>query len=351
MTFKLIHVGLGGWGMDWQRSALATIADQVTVTGIVEAFPANLEAAQKALQHRGSHTMGAFATLTEALESVEADAVLITSPPATHMPLAIEAMRAGKHVLCEKPMANSVEEALEGIRVSRETGMHLQISQNYRYYPAPVAAKEILERGTIGSLARVSVDFRQWVHDAPVGDHPYYDLHQPLLSDMAIHHWDMMRMIVGAEAETVYVQRSDPEWSNFRDVASATAIVTFANGIVVSYRGSWMSSDAPTHWAGDWKLECEHGLIDFTSRQGGPFGTQGDAVNIRHRTGVIEPQPLPFMPVWGRSAGVLDLIRWINTGQPSQNAAESNLGSLAIVQAAIRSSESGGVEAVEIPSM
>ena len=348
MTFKIIHVGLGGWGMDWERSALATIADTVTVTGIVEAFAPNLQRAQKML---GFDDSTSFATLTEALESVPADAVLITSPPATHMPLAIEAMRAGKHVLCEKPMATSIEEALEGIRVSRETGMHLQISQNYRYYPAPVAARNLLTSEAVGSLARVNVDFRQWVHDAPAGELPYYDLDHPLLSDMSIHHWDMMRMMLDCEAETVYVQRSDPAWSNFRDEASATAIVTFTNGVVVSYRGSWMSSDTPTYWAGDWKLECEQGLVQFTSRQGGPFGTQGDAVSIRHRTGVIAPQPLPHMPIWGRSAGVLDLLRWIETGEPSHNAAEQNIGSLAIVEAAIRSSETGEVVRVIIPSV
>lgn len=347
MTFKLIHVGLGNWGMDWERNALTTIADRVTVTGIVEAYAPNLERAQQVLGYTDDQS---FATLTEALNSVEADAVLITSPAPTHMPLAIEAMRAGKHVLSEKPMAPSTQEALEGIRVSRETGMHLQISQNYRYYPAPVAAVELLQQGTVGSLARVNLDFRQWVHDAPMGENPYYDLDHPLLADMAIHHWDMMRMMLGCEAETVYVQRSDPAWSHFRDEASVTAIVTFTNGVVVSYRGSWMSSDTPTFWGGEWKLECEQGLIQFTTRQGGPFGTQGDALSIRRRTGVTEPQPLPHMPVWGRSAGVLDLARWIETGVPSQNAAERNLGSLAIVEAAIRSLESGAIEPVMIPA-
>lgn len=357
MTFKIIHVGLGGWGTDWERTALATIADRVTVTGIVEEYEPNLERAQQLLGYSDANS---FTSLTNALQAVPADAVLITAPAPTHMPLAIEAMRAGKHVLCEKPMAPTPEQALEGIRVSRETGMHLQISQNYRYYPAPVAARQLLTSGELGGLARVHVDFRQWVHDAPAGANPYYNLDHPLLADMAIHHWDMMRMMLGCEAESVYVQRSDPAWSRFRDEASVTAIVTFTNGVVVSYRGSWMSSDVPTYWAGDWKLECEDGLISFTSRQGGPFGTQGDKVSVRTRSGVAangrstvaeRAEPLPHMPVWGRSAGVLDLMRWIETGEPSQNAAERNLGSLAIVEAAILSLESGQVEPVTIPEI
>lgn len=346
MTFKLIHVGLGGWGTDWEKSALASIADRVTVTGIVEDYEPNMTRAQDLLGYTEAQC---FTSLTDALATVQADAVLITAPAPTHMPLAIEAMRAGKHVLSEKPMAPSPEEAVEAIRVSRETGMHLQISQNYRYYPAPIKVAELVRTAELGGLARVHVDFRQWKHDAPKESNPYSDLDHPLLADMAIHHWDMMRMILGCEAETVYVQRSDPAWSHYRHEASVTAIVTFTNGVVVSYRGSWMSSDTPTHWGGEWKLECEDGLIDFTTRQGGPFGTQGDQVSIRHRSGAMESQPLPHMPVWGRSAGVLDLMRWIKTGEPSQNAAEKNLGSLAIVAAAIRSQETGNVEPIQIP--
>lgn len=348
MTFNIIHVGLGGWGMDWERTALATIADRVTVTGIVESWQPNLQRAQQTLGYTAAQS---FTSLTDALAAVPADAVVITAPAPAHMPLAIEAMRAGKHVLCEKPMAPTSADALEAIRVSRETGMHLQISQNYRFYPAPVKAVEMLRSGELGGLARVNVDFRQWVHDAPAGENPYYDLDHPLLADMAIHHWDLMRMMLGCEAESVYVQRSDPTWSHFRDEASATAIVTFTNGVVVSYRGSWMSSDTPTYWGGEWKLECEDGVISWTSRQGGVFGTQGDKLTVRRRGGAVEPQPLPHMPVWGRSAGVLDLMRWIETGVPSQNAAEQNLGSLAILEAAIASLESGQVEKVAIPQV
>src|SRR5699024_5712071 len=144
-----------------------------------------LDRAQKMFGYRADQS---FTSLSHALASVEADAVLITSPAHTHMPLAIEAMNAGKHVLCEKPMAPTAHQALEGIRVSRETGMHLQISQNQRYYPPPAAALQLLQADTVGALARVNIDLRQWVHDAPAGENPYYDLDHPLIADMAIHH-------------------------------------------------------------------------------------------------------------------------------------------------------------------
>src|SRR5690606_25861738 len=121
---KLIHVGLGGWGMDWEKTALKTIADRVETVAIVEAFEPALEKAQQALKLKKDQC---FATLEDALErGPEADAVLITAPMEAHVPLAITAMRAGKHVLVEKPLAGSVEEAIEAVQVAEETGLVFQ---------------------------------------------------------------------------------------------------------------------------------------------------------------------------------------------------------------------------------
>ena len=116
VTFKLIHVGLGGWGMDWEKTALHTIRDQVETVAIVEAYEPAMEAAKKALKLQGSQCFG---TLGEALEDSDADGVLITAPMEAHVTLAIQAMRAGKHVLVEKPLGSTVEEAREAIRVAK----------------------------------------------------------------------------------------------------------------------------------------------------------------------------------------------------------------------------------------
>lgn len=349
MTFRIIHVGLGGWGMDWESTALKTIADQVQTVAIVEAFEPAMENAKRKLKLKDDQC---FATLDDALENgPEADAVLITAPMEAHVPLAISAMRAGKHVLCEKPMAGSVEEAIEAVRVAEETGRTFQISQNYRFYPAPRKAAELIRDGVFGELGMVTVDFRQWDNDAEAGTHRHYRFVHPLLFDMAIHHMDLMRMVIGLEPVSVFVQQTDPSWSKYVEEASATMIVTFENGVVVSYRGSWVSSDEPTAWAGDWRMECAEGLVRWTSRQGGKFGTKGDAVKVRTRDGKVTDVALDDMVVWGRSAGVLAFVEAIETGVEPENSGRRNLASVALMEAAAKSMASGQVEEIVIPEL
>lgn len=346
---KLIHVGLGGWGMDWEKTALKTIADRVETVAIVEAFEPALEKAQQALKLEKDQC---FATLEDALErGPEADAVLITAPMEAHVPLAITAMRAGKHVLVEKPLAGSVEEAIEAVQVAEETGLVFQVSQNYRFYPAPRKAAELIREGALGDLGMISIDFRQWDNDAEAGTHRHYQFVHPLLFDMAIHHMDLIRLVSGAEPVSVFVQQTDPAWSKYIEEASATMIVTLDNGVIVSYRGSWVSSDEPTFWAGDWRMECEQGLIRWTSRQGGPAGTKGDAVQVRTRDGKVKDIALDEMPVWGRSAGVLAFIEAIETGIEPENSGRRNLASVALMDASARSMASGQVEEIEVPEL
>lgn len=349
MTLKLIHVGLGGWGMDWQQTALATIGDEVETLAIVEAFEPALERAQKALKLKDGQC---FTTLDDALAAVpEAGAVLITAPMEAHIPLAMTAMRAGKHVLVEKPLAPTAEEAVEAIRYAEANGLILQVSQNYRFYPAPAKAARMVADGELGALGTISIDFRQWDNDPEAGTHRHYGFVHALLYDMAIHHMDLMRMVIGSEPVRVFVQETDPAWSKYVQEASATMLVTFANGVVVSYRGSWVSSDEPTFWAGDWRMEFERGLIRWTSRQGGPHGTDGDKLSVRTRDGKVRDVALDPMPTWGRSAGVQAFMTAIATGVPNQNAARNNLPSVALMEASGRAMASGEVEDIVVPEV
>lgn len=346
MTFKLIHVGLGGWGMDWELNALHTIRQQAETVAIVEAFEPALENAKTKLKLTDDQC---FTALGDALDKVDADAVLITAPMEAHVPLAIQAMEAEKHVLVEKPLGGTVEEAREAVAAAEQTGKILQVSQNYRFYPAARKAAELVRSKTLGELGTINLDFRQWDNDAEAGTHRHYSFVHPLVFDMSIHHFDLMRMILGQDATKIYVQQSDPAWSKYVEEASATMIVTFPDDVVVSYRGSWVSSDEPTYWAGAWRMECADGLISWTGRQGGPHGTDGDRVTLRRRNEETENVPLDPMPVWGRSAGVLEFIEAIRTGTEPENSARRNLGSVALMEAAAKSMASGQAEDVEQP--
>ena len=80
------------------------------------------------------------------------EAVTLPLPDQVHAQIAIDALKAGKHVLCEKPMALNMEDCTAMIKAADETGMKLMIGQICRYTPAFKRAKELVESGEIGEL-------------------------------------------------------------------------------------------------------------------------------------------------------------------------------------------------------
>lgn len=347
MTIRIIHVGLGGWGGDWARNAVPPVRE-VGVGAIVDPFEPTRTKTAAAI---GLPETAAFASLAEALAAVDADAVVITAPAVTHVPLALEALEAGKHVLVEKPFANTAEEAAVAARRAEELGLVLQVSQNYRNYPAPRAVERLVREGAVGELSAISIDFRQWDNDLPKATYPHYAFPHPLINDMAIHHYDLLRMVTGQEAVRVFAKVWDPSYSKYDEEASAVLTIELESGLLVSYRGSWLSRARHTAWAGEWSIQGETGEIFFTSRAGDPRRpAAGDRVTLL-RAGAEKPErvALPKSRLYGRSAGLQLFAQAIAEGFVPETSGTANLGSLALMEAAARSAASGKQEDVWIP--
>jgi predicted dehydrogenase len=342
-TVKLVHVGLGGWGLDWEKNAIPPVPE-IEAVAWVDAHEPTLAAAREKL---GLPADRCFTSIADAFNTVEADALLITAPQPAHVPLSIEAMEAGKHVLVEKPLAASVAEGKQAVEVAERTGKVLMVSQQYRNFPAVRKAAQLVADRHFGEVGTVRVDFRKWANSAPRAGHKHYFIDHPLIFDMSIHHFDLMRCILQREAVNVYAKVTDPKWSKFEQEGAAAITIEFEGGIVVSYRGSWVSPDKPTTWAGDWNIECETGTIYFTSREGAEAGTSGDVVST-YEPGKGEEQVRLVKPrFWGRSAGLVRFAQAIETGDVPETSARDNLGSIALMEAAARASLSGEVEQVE----
>ncbi|OIH95185.1 Gfo/Idh/MocA family protein [Curtobacterium sp. MCBA15_001] len=347
MTVRIIHVGLGGWGGSWAREAIPAVSE-VQVVGIVDPSADTLEAVRTDL---GLPETAAFASLTDALTAVDADAVVITAPAVTHVPLALEALDAGKHVLVEKPFANTADEAAAAVHRAEERGLVLQVSQNYRFYPAPRVVRDLLAADTLGELSAINVDFRQWDNDRPFADHPHYRFPHAMFNDMAIHHIDLLRMVTGQEPVRVFAKATYPSFSKYQDEAVASMLIEMQDGLVVSYRGSWLSRAEHTAWAGEWSIQGEDGEIQFTSRAGEPGDVSGDLVTVR-RAGDTSATPveLPTAEHHDRQGGLQAFARSVEGGPAPETSGRDNLRSLALMEAATRSAASGVPEDVVVPS-
>ena len=148
---RVIQVGLGGFGRSWAEIVRA--AKGVEFVAAVDPSPA---ARAWAIDALGLEEATVFADLERALDGTT-DAVLVITPPDTHHAVAKSALRAGKHVLLEKPLATTFDEGCDLIRTAAAMDRILMVSQNYRYRPGAVVARQAVAQGLLGDLAAVRV--------------------------------------------------------------------------------------------------------------------------------------------------------------------------------------------------
>lgn len=345
VRLRLIHVGLGGWGRDWERNALPLVSE-IERVAFVDADPAILEKARETLALPNDRC---FASLDAALAVVEADAVLATVPLVAHVPVALAALEAGLHVLVEKPFAATLAEAERVVAAGEAAGRVVMVSQNYRPYPAVRAVIDLLREGSLGPVGAVHVDFRKNRRPTAPLTRPYFRLAQPLLEDMSIHHFDLMRAVLGREPIRVSCEAWNPPWSPFAGPASAAAVITFDGGIVASYRGSWVGSGLETTWGGEWRIECERGEIVWTTREGNN-SLAGDRVTVRPLQGPAEEVALPELPAVGRAGVMTAFARAIATGEEPSSSGRDNLGSIALMTATVAAATERRSVAVPVPA-
>jgi 1,5-anhydro-D-fructose reductase (1,5-anhydro-D-mannitol-forming) len=146
------------------------------------------------------YAVPAWTELTAACAQSAADAVYIATPVFLHAPQTIEALRAGKHVLCEKPMALNYAEALGMQRAADDTGRTLGIAYYRRMYPKVARAKQLIEQGAIGRAVFAEATSHDWFHPSDgfrawIAD-PKKSGGGPL-RDIASHRIDLMNYLFG----------------------------------------------------------------------------------------------------------------------------------------------------------
>ncbi len=153
---KILRVGVIGCGAIAQRRHLPEYQARNDVE-IVAVCDFSEERAQLVKEKFGAKY--AITKTEELLALNEIDAVSICTPNQFHASVSIQAMKAGKHVLCEKPMATMIEEAREMVKTAEENRVFLMVGHNQRFMPVHIRAKQILQQGALGKVLTFSTTF------------------------------------------------------------------------------------------------------------------------------------------------------------------------------------------------
>jgi len=318
---RFIQVGAGGFGKVWlQALPRCRNASLVALADIDE------KALAAGAQQLGLSAQACFTDYREAFASVKADAVLCVTPPRVHCEVALAAFEHGLHVLTEKPLADDMPSALRMVTEAEAAGRTLMVSQNYRFRSWVRTVRYLVESGQFGAPDAVRVRFAK----APRFEGSYrLKMEHPLVADMSIHHFDLMRALTGREPVSVFATTWRPPWSWFEHDPCAVALFEFEHGLKVLYDGSWVARGRETTWDGRWTIECGGAVIEV--RDGQVHLTPADHPD---QDGTIS---LRKMPCEGQDFSVWEFQQAIAEGRQPETSGRDNLKSLAMVFAATES--------------
>ncbi len=322
---RFIQVGVGGFGTTWlprlQRDT------QASLVALADSDEGALAAASEAT---GVSQARCYTDYAEALDSVDADAVLNVTPPGVHCEVALAALERGLHVLTEKPLSDTMAAGRRMVEAAEKAGRVLMVSQNYRFHPWVQTMRQVLASGEFGRPDNMVVRFAR----APRFDGSFrLKMEHPLVADMSIHHFDLMRAVSGQDPESVYAETWKPEWSWFDHDPCAVAIFDFADGMKAVYEGSWVARGRETPWEGYWGVECADALIELRDQK----------VHIlsAERPGQDTEVELAQMPCVSQDYSLLEFQQAVAEEREPATSARDNLKSLAMVFAAMESASSG----------
>lgn len=172
--------------------------DGVSVTAVAEEYQDASALEKYARKHRIPKTYRRFADL---LNDDEIDAVYLPLPISMHSQWAISSINAGKHVLCEKPLAANAEQAERVHKAGKESALIVCEAMHHRYHPLCDRVKEIITSGEIGELRHIKANFSCYL---PFNDFRFnYDLGGGAMMDMGCYPISFLRAVTGVEPTVV----------------------------------------------------------------------------------------------------------------------------------------------------
>ncbi len=334
---KVVVVGAGGIFRAW---APHIKSENLEVVGVVDL---NIEAAQKRIDEE-SYNCKASTDLAETLKKTKPDFVLDLTVPEAHCSVTCTALEHGCHVIGEKPMASSMDEARRMVETADKTAKMYMVSQSRRWIEQHVAATSLMQANEVGELTTVNCDFYIGAHFGGFRA----EMESPLILDMSIHHFDLMRMISGKDPLSVYAHEFNPKGSWYKGDAAASCIFEMSDGVVFTYRGSWCGEGFQTNWHGEWQFIGERGALSLW-REGGALREcrpeKGEGLIHNHPSRDIETEELEGT---GQFGGLKEMLRFLRTGETPQTECHDNIKSLAMVFAAMESSRKGQRVTIEI---
>jgi predicted dehydrogenase len=341
MELKAALIGCGAMSRAWLQAA-AKIPD-LRIVGLADLEPARAE--DRAAEF-GLKDAVVARDLKDLIGRSHPDLLFDVVVPSARHSVVCAGLTAGCHVLSEKPMAETLDQARDLIARAQKAGRIHAVVQNRRYVAGVRRIARALRSGAIGDIASVHADFFLAPHFGGFRE----EMDHVLLLDMAIHTFDALRCMTGLAALGVYCREWNPQSSWYRQGSSAAAIFELETGATFVYRGSWCAPGLPTPWEAGWRFVGAKGSLVWDGAEAIRIETlaPGERQGLFDPVKPVEPPALAEDDRVGGHFGVLsDFVAAVRAGSEPETAGRDNIRSLAMVIGAIESAGAGERVAIE----
>ena len=284
-------IGMGGMG--WFHASRYFQIPDAELVAIADIRPDRLEAknaVQINIENRAAlpdlSKMQRFPDGNALIAEAEVDIVDICLPSYLHAEHAIRALQAGRHVLCEKPMALNVQDASAMIQAARQSGRKLMIAQCIRFWPEYRFLKQTIQDGHLGRLLSLHMyriggrpagwGWENWFMDPARSGGALYDLH--------VHDVDFVNFMLGApDTITASIRKVEPG----SPIEVIHALYNYANGPQVSLNSGWCEVQIP--FKAGYEAWFEKGFVRLDT-------AQNPALTVYDHPLQLNPQPASYTP-------------------------------------------------------
>jgi predicted dehydrogenase len=322
-----MRIGIVGVGFMGTTHAAGWAETPAQIVGFTA--ETNNEASKLAAQYKAS----VYASLDEMLPDV--DVVDICSPTHLHHEMVLKAAAAGKHVVCEKPLARTTGQAQEIVAACKQAGVQLLVAHVVRFFPEYALARAAVEGGQIGKPGVIRLHRGSYRPKKPAGNW-FLDEEKSggILMDLMIHDYDYACWVAG-EVESVSARRvteSHPD----APVDYGLVILGHRSGALSHISGAW--AYPPPTFRTKLEIAGDRGLIEFDSDSTAPIQnlilrSQADAPDVALPSSPVSESPY--------TTQIKEFYRALADGESPRVTAADGLRAVQIAEAAIESAHSG----------
>ncbi|MFC1878539.1 Gfo/Idh/MocA family protein [Chloroflexota bacterium] len=332
-----MKVGIAGAGFMGTTHAEGWAQTGAQISGVVAETPREAEALAKRFE---ADVYPDYQTML-----TDVDVVDICTPTHLHFDMVMQAAEHGKNIICEKPLARTVQQARQMVDACLTAGVKLMVAHVVRFFPEYALAQSAVSDGQIGHPGVVRLSRGSYRPKKPVGN--WFldeDKSGGLLMDLMIHDYDYARWIAG-DVKSVFAKRVTKDHPD-APVDYGLAILKHTNGALSHIMGAW--AYPPPTFRTHIEIAGDAGLIEFDSETTAPLqnlilrDAQSDAPDVGLPASPVEESPY--------TTQIKEFYAHLKLGRPVRVTAEDGLAAVQIAQAAIQSADTGKAVYLDNPA-